>query len=81
VIAGGLGDLIQAPLLGRARGIKVVAGPAEECVEDLREILNLTISKSFRPVIDSTWSFEEIPKAHARVQKRRKRGNVVITVE
>jgi len=80
IIAGGLGDMIQAQFKGKSRGINVVAGPAEERVEDLREVLDLTVSKAFHPVIDSTYTFEEIPKAHLRVQGKRKRGNVVVTV-
>jgi len=80
MIASGLADMILARFRGKSRGIQVIAGPAEERVEDLQEILALTVSKAFRPVIDSIYTFEEIPKAHTRVQQRRKRGNVVVTV-
>jgi len=80
MISGGLANTIFAMLWGKSRGFKVVAGPAEERVEDLREILDLTVTKAFRPVIDSTYAFEEIPRAHLRVQGGRKRGNVVVTI-
>jgi len=79
MIAGGLADTVLAMFRGKSRGIKVVAGPAGELVEDLQEILDLTVSKAYRPVIDSTHAFEDIPKAHLRVQGKRKRGNVVVT--
>jgi len=80
IIAGGLSDMILAMFKGKSRRIRVVVGTAEERVDDLREILNLTISQAFHPVIDSIYPFEEIPKAHLRVQQRRKVGNVVVSV-
>jgi len=54
MVASGLADTFFAMFKGKSRGIKEVAGPAAERVEDLREILDLTVSKVFRPVIDST---------------------------
>lgn len=81
LIAGGLSDMIRAPFGGRSRGIRVVVGPAEERLEDLEEIVRLTSQGRFRPEIESVYSFGDISAAHRRVAERRKRGNVVVSVE
>ena len=33
---------------------------------------------TFRPLIDSVMSFEQLPEAHARADTGRKRGSVVV---
>lgn len=80
MIAGGLADTVLAPFRGKSRGIQVVAGPAEERLEDLQEILEMTLAKTFCPVIDTHYTFEKFRDAHLRVQGKRKRGNVVVTM-
>lgn len=79
MIACGLANTVLAMFRGKSRGIKVVAGPAAERAEDLQEILDMTLAKTFRPLIDTVYTFEEIREAHMRVQTRRKRGAVVVT--
>ncbi len=81
LIACGLGDLIRSPVAGRSRRIQVTVGPADERIEDLREIVRLTQEGAFFPSIESVYAFKDIVSAHRRVEERRKRGNLVVTVE
>lgn len=78
-IAGGLGDMLAT--LRPRQGKRVIAGPASERREDLREVADLAASGALRPVIDSTYDFAEMPAAHGRTDSRRKRGSVVVRVE
>ena len=49
-------------------------------VEDLITLKEMIESGSIKPVIDRKYSFEEIPEAHKYVEKKHKKGNVVITI-
>lgn len=81
LLAGSLWDTLKSLRAGRSRGITVAAGPAEERVEDLAQIVDLTRRRVFRPVIDGTYPFQNIAQAHDRVESRRKRGSVVVLVD
>jgi NADPH:quinone reductase-like Zn-dependent oxidoreductase len=75
-IAGTLSDLLARP-----SGTKIsIGGPASGLPEDVLHLANLAEIGVLKPVIDSIYPFESLPKAHARVETGRKRGSVVVTV-
>lgn len=79
-VDGGGGTFVQAalaPLRGKRR---IVAGMATEKRDDLEIIRDLAASGVLRPTIDSRFAFEDIAKAHARVDTGRKRGAVVVDI-
>ena len=80
VVLGGLPDMLRIPWVRMTRGIKVIAGPAAERLEDLRLLATLAESGAYRPVIDRRYPFEQIVEAHRYVDSGRKRGSVVVTL-
>lgn len=75
-VAGGLADLLARP-----RGSKKsIGGPASEHPEDLRELVRLAQRGVLKPVIDKTYTFGQLPHAHAYVETGRKRGSVVVSL-
>lgn len=80
LLAAGLGDVLRAPVLGRTRGLRVMAGPAHERASDVAELAALAARGEFIPVIDSVFPWAEFRQAHARVESRRKVGTVVLRV-
>ncbi len=65
----------------KASGKKVIAGVAAARPEDLRCLAHLAEAGEFKPVIDRVYPLEKAAEAHAYVDKGRKRGNVVMTIE
>ncbi len=61
-------------------GKKVIAGPAEERPEDVRQLAELAKADVLWPVIDRRFDFAHMREAHAYVETGRKRGSVVVSV-
>jgi NADPH:quinone reductase-like Zn-dependent oxidoreductase len=80
VVLGGLGDLLRAPWISLTTSHTVIAGPAGEHMEDLRELATLAAAGTLKAVIDRSYPLEAIREAHRYVDTGRKRGSVVITV-
>jgi NADPH:quinone reductase-like Zn-dependent oxidoreductase len=79
LLAAGLPEMLSAVGSKRA-GKRVFAGPAKETLEHLTALCALAEAGVYRPVIDQVFPFERIAEAHARVETRRKRGSVVVTI-
>lgn len=72
--------VLGAPLAGRRRGHRVIAGPASEKVEDLQRLVELAEQGALRPVIDQRFAFDQLTEAYRVVDSGRKRGSVVVTM-
>jgi len=80
-VAAGLPEMLATlwvPLTGSRR---VIAGPAEERPDDVRQLAELAESGALKPVIDRRYAFAQMAEAHAHVETRRKRSSVVVTVD
>lgn len=70
---------IAAMATGRLRGgPKVICGVAGDTRSDVQAVAALAARGALRPVIDSSYPFEDIAEAHRRVDSGRKRGAVVV---
>ena len=79
-VLSGFADLLLAPIAGKSRGHRVIAGPSTSRATDLRQLAAIAEEGAFKPVIDQTYPFERIVEAHRRVETGRKRGSVVVTM-
>lgn len=85
-----LGRLAQNPILGLLskifgrvpgqKGKKALFPIPKNRSEDVRFLKELVEQGKFKPVIDRTYTFDEIVKAYKYVEKGQKTGNVVIRV-
>ncbi len=79
-VAAGMREMLAtlwAPLTGSRR---VIAGPAAERPDDVRQLAALAESGALKPVIDRCYPFAQMAEAHAYVETGRKRGSVVVRV-
>lgn len=80
LIAGSLKDMVQASFVSKKDGKKLVAGVSTGKTETLQFLIDLTAAGDFKPLIDRTYSFENMIDAHTYVDSGRKRGAVVVTL-
>ncbi len=80
-VLGSFGDLLEAPWVSLFSNKKVIAGPAGERVEDLRELAKLAEAGVYEPFIDERFPLERIVDAHRKVDSGHKRGNVVVMID
>ncbi|MEJ2125150.1 MAG: NAD(P)-dependent alcohol dehydrogenase [Alphaproteobacteria bacterium] len=80
LIAANLPQILATVWRSKSDQKKVFAGPATESPEQLQFLKDLSEAGKFKPVIDQRFPLESIALAHARVDSRRKTGNVIVTV-
>jgi NADPH:quinone reductase-like Zn-dependent oxidoreductase len=78
-IAGAMKEMLGSLRKG-PEGKRMIAGPADERLEDIVELGRLAAQGQYRPHIDKIYAFTEMPAAHAHADAGRKRGSVVVTV-
>lgn len=78
-IAGTLKEMLGSLRKG-PEGKRMIAGPAEERLEDIVELGRLAALGQYRPHIDKVYAFTNMPAAHAHADTGRKRGSVVVRV-
>lgn len=87
LIFDAVGKLISG--ISRSRGSKAlkpggtfvsVEMPRKDQAEDLIYLKELIEAGHIKPVIDRSYSFDQIPDAHSYVEKGHKKGNVVIKI-
>lgn len=81
LVVATLPQLLGALRSRRAGGRRVLAGSANERVEDLLTLRALAEEGHFKPLIDRCYPLDQIAAAHAHVDTHRKRGSVVVTME
>ncbi|MFZ1680470.1 MAG: NAD(P)-dependent alcohol dehydrogenase [Rhizobiaceae bacterium] len=78
LLAAGLPGMARAAignLFGRRR---LITGEAKESRQAMQEVADMAGSGAIRPVIDSVFAFDDIVRAHARVDTRHKVGAVIV---
>ena len=73
------GDL-QSMLTRARHGRRSISGTSREHAQDLQRVMDLAAAGVLKPLIDSVWSFAELPAAHARAGSGHKRSCVVVQV-
>jgi NADPH:quinone reductase-like Zn-dependent oxidoreductase len=76
----GLSHALQGPWTSMRSGKKVMFGAASQKTQDLIFLRDLIEAGQIKPVIDRSYSLQQIAEAHRYVDTGHKKGNVVITV-
>ena len=78
VVNGGLFDLFRGPFLAMVSNKKLIAGPAAEKLDDLRQLVTMAADQTIQPVIHQVFPVQDFADAHRVVDTGRKKGSVVV---
>lgn len=73
-------DMVPMLWAPARRGRKIVGGEVDVTPGKLSYLADLMASGDLEPVVDSRYTLDTIREAHARVDSKRKRGDVVVTI-
>lgn len=76
----GFTPMLRGLWTSRTSNKTVISAMAKEKESELLEISELLVSGKIRPVIDRTFSLEEIPEAHHYIDSGKRKGNVVALI-
>lgn len=79
-VAGGLADMIQMLWTSIRGGKKVIVGGGSACEtkENMEFLSELLEKENIKPIIDSTYTLDQIVDAHRYVEQDNKKGSVAI---
>ena len=78
--AAGMPEMLQGAWISMTSSKKVMTGVISHNASDITFLKGLMESGQLKPVIDRTYSLDQIAEAHAYAEKGRKKGNVAIEV-